>query len=108
MHAVMERVGKSKVKHHDLASTLVGNQKVNQEVGRRLADILLLNDHIKILKLTHTDLLVSENAEEWVDTLMKSKNLITLNLYGVGDKIVGKLKEQTWDHEPILDIELQY
>ena len=104
MDALIERVGKSEVKHLYLCYTSVGDEEGGQEAGRRLANMLSSNDHIERLKLWDTDLLVSENVEEWGDALMKATNLTKLELHGVGSEIVGKLQERTKDREPELKI----
>jgi len=54
--------------------------------------------------LWNTDLIRADNAEKWVNALMKINTLTELDLDGVGEEIVEQLKTKTKGRSINLDI----
>jgi len=96
MDALIERVKE----FHDLkelwiCDTSVGDEEGGQEIGVRLAKIISTNTTIKTLGLTSTDLIGTDNAEQWGDALMKNNTLTELDLYRTNREIIEQLKKKT-------------
>jgi len=75
--------------------TLVCGKEGGKEAGLRLADVLATNITITELRLFGTDLIGTENVEQWGDALMKNTALRWLELSGVDREIVDHLKMKT-------------
>jgi len=85
LEALIERVKQlHDMKELTIENTLVGGDGGGQQVGLRLAEILSTNTTIERLHLWNTDLIGTENVEQWGDALMKNDTMTELNLKLIG------------------------
>jgi len=105
MEALIQRVSKaSKLKCLEIDDTLVGFEEGREEIGVKLAEVMASDNTIEDLWLWNTDLLVSNNAKQWGDALVKNTTLSCLRLSGVEDDIQSDLKTISKNRIPKLDI----
>jgi len=87
-----------------LYNTLVGGEEGGQEAGLQFAEMLSTNTTIKVLVLTRTDLITTENVEKWGDALMQNNTVTRLGIGGMGVEIENRLKTKTENRTPGLYI----
>ena len=87
-----------------LNKTLVGGKDGGQEAGLRLAEVIASHTSIKQLNLCDTDLIGTDNVEQWGDALLQNKTLTKFSLDRTTKEIKEQLKEKTKDRSPKLCI----
>merc|ERR1712008_293356 len=104
LEALIERVKLlNEVKELTIENTFVGGDEgEGQLVGLRLAEILSTNTTIERLHLWNTDLIGTENVEQWGDALMKNDTMTELDLKLMGDDWGGSRDHRP--HSRIIDL----